>query len=115
MKRKIIKFVYVVMVPLMVITMDILLFVGGQWQYHWEKGSTELFIIMGILHLCAIGAAVSFSILQEKTRLLPSRLRVSQEPVFAFGFAWEKEKLALVLPFYVLSADWRSKPKGVKL
>ena len=107
--KKIIKLVYVIVLPLLVITLDIMLFTTGKWEYFMDKGSPEFFIVMGVLHFCAIGAALSFGVLMEKTKLFPYQVKGSAEAIFAVGFGWTDKKLHLVLPFYIVEFSWKKK------
>ncbi len=77
--KKITKLIYVVIAPLMLLTMDVLLFQAGKWQYFMENGGTTFFVIMGMLHFCTVGAAISFAVLMEKTRLLPDEINFKRD------------------------------------
>ena len=115
--KRLIKFIYVVLMPLMLLTLDLLLWQAGKMDMIFVDHNWSLITILGMFHLLCLFAVVQFSIVHSNVSLIPKCRAEFYKGVGAAVIF--KDELGIVLPFVYVELAWkpiRKYPKnGVKL
>jgi hypothetical protein len=94
--KKLIKLLYVVILPILGVGVAISYFM----QY--GTGYAPVSVIIVVIALLCILNAVFFTVFMEKVIILP-KFNIAAAPCFGFGIAWEENgEIHLLLPFSVV-------------
>ena len=96
--KRIIKFTYVVAMPLMMLTLDFCLYQLGKWGEMWSQSNILLMAVFGVMHLATIMAVAIFLVRGEDTTLIPT-LEWEKLPGLglATGIIFEKKHTIVIL------------------
>ena len=94
--KKLIKLLYVVILPILGVGVTISYFM----QY--GTGYAPVSVIIVVIALLCILNAIFFTVFMEKVIILP-KFNIAAAPCFGFGIAWEENgEIHLLLPFSVV-------------
>lgn len=97
--KKLIKLLYVVILPI--------LGVGVAISYFMQYGSgyAPVSIIIVVIAILCILNAVFFTTFMDKVILMP-KIYTRFESVIGVGLAWQKDSLMILLPFTTIEIKW---------
>jgi len=93
--KKLVKLLYVAVLPLLGIAVSIMYFT----QYGWGYTPVSIAIVL-ITALCILNA-IFFNTFMDKVILMP-KFKITFEAVLGLGLAWQKGSLMIILPFIII-------------
>jgi len=98
--KKFIKLLYVLILPVLAVSVTIAYFM----QYGY--GYTPVFIIILLMAILSILNAIFFNVFMEKVVLLP-KITTHFGFMIALGLAWQDKTLVIFIPFCIIELEWK--------